>query len=49
MARFLKIVFFGAVLGFVALAAYAYLGPLIGHDLSAPVSEIRQDIELDLK
>lgn len=48
MARFLKIILLGAVLGFAALAAYAYLGPLMGHDLSAPVSEIRQDVELDL-
>jgi len=47
MARVIKWLFYLAVLAFVALVAYAYLGPFFGADFSPPEREIRQDLILE--
>jgi hypothetical protein len=47
MARLIKWLIYLAVLGFIALVAYAYLGPFFGADFSPPEREIRQDIILE--
>jgi len=47
MARVIKWLFYLAVLAFVALVAYAYLGPFFGADFSPPEREIRQGLILE--
>ncbi|MEQ9258003.1 MAG: hypothetical protein RIG84_02775 [Roseovarius sp.] len=47
MARLIKWLIYLAILGFLALVAYAYVGPFFGADFSPPEREIRQDIILD--
>ncbi|MCR9147273.1 MAG: hypothetical protein NXH74_08735 [Rhodobacteraceae bacterium] len=47
MLRLIKWIFYLALLGFVALAGYAYIGPFFGADFSPPNTEIRQDIILE--
>jgi hypothetical protein len=47
MLRLIKWLFYLAILGFIALMAYAYLGPFFGADFSPPQTEIRQDIILE--
>ena len=47
MWRLIKLLIFLAVLGFVALVGYAYLGPYFGVDFSAPQSEVREPVTLD--
>lgn len=47
MVRLIKWLFYLAVLGFVALVAYAYIGPFFGADFSPDDAEIRQEIELE--
>ena len=47
MARLIKWLFYLAVLAFLALVAYAYVGPFFGADFSPPEEEIRQDILLE--
>ena len=47
MARMIKWLFYLAVLAFLALVAYAYVGPFFGADFSPPEEEIRQDILLE--
>jgi len=47
MFRLIKWLFYLAVLAFVALVAYAYIGPFFGADFSPPEHEIRQEIILD--
>ena len=47
MLRLIKWLFYLAVLAFIALVAYAYLGPFFGVDFSPPEGEIRQDILLE--
>jgi len=47
MIRLLKWVFYLIIAGFVALLAYAYLGPFFGADFSPPQTEIREEILLD--
>lgn len=47
MFRLLKWLFYLAVLAFIALVAYAYLGPFFGADFAPPESEIHQNIILD--
>lgn len=47
MFRLIKWLFYLAILAFVALVGYAYLGPFFGADFSAPVKEIRRDIILE--
>lgn len=47
MFRLIKWLIYLAVLGVVALAVYAYVGPFFGADFSPPQSKIRQDVILD--
>jgi len=47
MVRLIKWLIYLAVLGFVALVAYAYIGPFFGADFSPPTQEIQQDIILE--
>mgnify|MGYP004153705719 CR=1 FL=1 len=47
MFRLIKWLIYLAVLGVIALAAYAYLGPFFGADFAPPQSEIRQDVILE--
>ncbi len=49
MARLIKWLFILSVLGFLALVAYAYLGPLFGVDFAPPEEDIRQDIILETR
>ncbi len=47
MMRLIKWLFYLAVLAFIALIAYAYIGPFFGADFSPPQKEIRQEIILE--
>ncbi|SNR59118.1 hypothetical protein [Puniceibacterium sediminis] len=47
MGRLFKWLFYLLVMGTIALAAYAYIGPFFGADFSPPQSEIRQPVTLD--
>ncbi|WP_245813331.1 hypothetical protein [Roseovarius marisflavi] len=47
MVRLIKWLFYLAILGFIALVAYSYLGPFFGADFSPPQDEIRQEIILE--
>ncbi|MDX1780874.1 MAG: hypothetical protein R3256_06100 [Thalassovita sp.] len=47
MGRILKWLFTLAILGFIALVAYAYVGPWLGADFSAPQQEYRLKVVLD--
>lgn len=47
MSRILKYLFYLAILGFIALVGYAYIGPYFGVDFSAPQSETRVPVQLD--
>ncbi|CUH62693.1 hypothetical protein TG4357_00252 [Thalassovita gelatinovora] len=47
MGRILKWLFTLTVLGFIALVAYAYIGPWLGVDFSAPQQEIHLKVVLD--
>jgi hypothetical protein len=47
MGRLIKLLFYLAILGALALVAYAYVGPFFGADFSPPQSEIRQPVDLD--
>jgi len=47
MMRLIKWLFYLTVLAFIALVAYAYIGPFFGADFSPPQKEIRQEIILE--
>ncbi|SHM41890.1 hypothetical protein SAMN05443432_107127 [Roseovarius litoreus] len=47
MLRLIKWLFYLAILAFIALVGYAYIGPFFGADFSPPTEEIRQDIILE--
>ena len=47
MLRLIKWLFILAILGFVALVGYAYIGPFLGADFSPPTQEIHQDIVIE--
>lgn len=47
MLRLLKWLIYLCILGFIALVAYAYIGPFLGADFSPETREIRQEILLD--
>ncbi len=49
MGRIVKWLFILALLGMVALVIYAFAGPFLGADFSAPQSETRQKVILDGK
>lgn len=45
--RLIKWLIYLAILGFIALVGYAYIGPFFGADFSPPQNEIRQEIILE--
>lgn len=47
MLRLIKWLIYLCILGFIALVAYAYIGPFLGADFSPEMREIRQEILLD--
>lgn len=47
MGRLIKYLIYLALLGAVALVAYAYLGPFFGADFSAPMREIRVPVTIN--
>ena len=47
MGRIIKLLFYLAVLGAIALVAFAYIGPFFGADFSPPSREVRQPVTLD--
>ncbi|MCL3882602.1 hypothetical protein [Marivita sp. GX14005] len=47
VGRILKWLIYLAIIGAVALVAYAYVGPFFGADFSPPQTEIRQPVTLD--
>lgn len=47
MGRIFKYLFILALLAGIALVAYAYIGPFLGADFSAPQEEIRQKVILN--
>lgn len=47
MGRLIKLLFYIAVIGFVGLVGYAYIGPFFGADFSAPQVEVRQPVVLN--
>lgn len=47
MGRLLKYLFYLILLGFAALVAYAYVGPYVGVNFSAPQTEQRETIILN--
>ncbi|MBJ6370342.1 hypothetical protein [Sedimentitalea arenosa] len=47
MGRLLKFLIYLAILAFIAVVAYAYLGPWFGSDFSPPQTEIREPVTLD--
>ncbi|WP_203227966.1 hypothetical protein [Roseovarius dicentrarchi] len=49
MFRLIKWLFYLAILAFIALIGYAYLGPFFGADFTPPTVEIRKEITLDAK
>lgn len=48
MFRLTKWLLYIAILGFIALVGYAYLGPFFGADFTPTQSETRQDIILEI-
>ncbi|MFY0680127.1 MAG: hypothetical protein JXR13_06085 [Thalassovita sp.] len=47
MGRLLKWLFILVVICAIALVAYAYVGPWLGADFSAPQQEIRKEVVFD--
>ncbi len=47
MLRLLKWLIYLAILAFIGLVGYAYIGPFFGVDFSPPTNEIRQEIILE--
>jgi hypothetical protein len=47
MLRLVKWIIYLAVIGFVALVGYAYLGPFFGANFAPQSNEIRQEIILE--
>ena len=49
MRSLVKYLFFILVLLFVSVVAYAYIGPYLGVDFSAPQEDIRVPIVIDVR
>ncbi len=47
MLRLFKVLIFLAVIGFLGLTGYAYVGPFFGVDFSAPQDKTRVPVTLD--
>ena len=48
MFRLIKWLIYLAILGFIGLAGYAYIGPFFGADVAPAQSEIRQDVIIEI-
>lgn len=48
MGRIVKYLIFIVIIGGIGLVAYAYLGPWFGADFSAPTTEVRKPVVLDV-
>ncbi|MEO0939734.1 MAG: hypothetical protein AAFY38_16395 [Pseudomonadota bacterium] len=48
MGRLIKYLIYIAILGFVALVGYAYVGPFFGADFDPPREEVREPVTLDV-
>ncbi len=48
MGRLIKFLIYLICLSFIGLVAYAYIGPYFGADFSAPQTEIREPVTLDV-
>ena len=47
MGKLFKLLFMIAILAFIGLVGYAYVGPFFGADFSAPQIEVRQPLILN--
>ena len=47
MGKLIKLLFVIAILAFIGLVGYAYIGPFFGADFSAPQAEVRQPLILN--
>jgi hypothetical protein len=47
MGKMIKLLFIIAILAFIGLVGYAYVGPFFGADFSAPQIEVRQPLILN--
>jgi len=47
MFRIFKVLIFLALIAFIGLAGYTYVGPFFGADFSAPQTETRVPVTLD--
>ena len=47
MGKMIKLFFMIAILAFIGLVGYAYVGPFFGADFSAPQVEVRQPLILN--
>ncbi|MBT3466408.1 hypothetical protein N8Z91_02850 [Ascidiaceihabitans sp.] len=47
MGKMIKLLFMIAILAFIGLVGYAYVGPFFGADFSAPQIEVRQPLILN--
>jgi hypothetical protein len=47
MGKMIKLLFMIAILAFIGLVGYAYIGPFFGADFSAPQIEVRQPLILN--
>ena len=47
MGKLIKLLFLIAILAFIGLIGYAYIGPFFGADFSAPQTEVRQQLILN--
>ena len=46
MGRVFKLLIYLAIIGFIALVGYAYVGPFFGADFAPAQTEIRQPVTL---
>ena len=49
MGKLIRALFFLIVLLAIGLVGFAYLGPIFGADFSAPQTEIRESVPLDVQ
>ncbi|MEI4195227.1 hypothetical protein [Roseovarius sp. E0-M6] len=47
LGRLIKWLIYLIIIAFIALIAYAYIGPFFGADFTPPLKEIRQEIILE--
>jgi uncharacterized membrane protein (DUF485 family) len=49
MGKLIKLLFFLLVFGFIALIAYAYLGPFFGANFAPDQIEVREPVQLPVQ